>query len=329
MTKSITNERAVEALNVLNEGRASLPQHAKAYFDMRHFIDQSAALIEQVKTSELEVERCHRRLEIDRVCKFSELDERTEEVDIPKQERADQIDGIECRDDTIRLLEQNRKALVARRDDLLASNNMLLERARAAEAERDEQSADRIALSAKLLDIERARKAELDALTAANQTVAALTVENERLKLEDMALTAERDSLAWLLNPDLEALADEAANAKHHVRVLAETIQTLAVNCGIVAVDTPLTGPDLLMLAEDIQRNLKSLTVERDELKGAAQVFVTARLDEETTIERVAAFSHSSHAIQTARRKTVDAFKALRAALKGVESSQPKDSGNG
>jgi hypothetical protein len=98
-----------------------------------------ASVRQRLEAAEAEVERCHKRLEIDHVWLVAE-DGTPAWKDVLPEDRADAIDGIECRDDTIRLLEENRKALVAKRDhwkqiahDRLVSANQLLDRARKAE----------------------------------------------------------------------------------------------------------------------------------------------------------------------------------------------------
>jgi hypothetical protein len=124
-----------------------------------------ASVRQRLEAAEAEVERCHKRLEIDHVNHLyinpeTGEEEMATEV-IPMAAPADAIDGIECRDDTIRLLEENRKALIASRDaahqrheaaamqltfmteqfehwhriahDRLVSANQLLDRARKAE----------------------------------------------------------------------------------------------------------------------------------------------------------------------------------------------------
>ncbi len=67
-----------------------------------------------------EIDRCHERLEIKRMHRMNLATGETTPVDIPLQERASLPDGIDCRDETIRLLRDNIETLRSNNAQLLA-----------------------------------------------------------------------------------------------------------------------------------------------------------------------------------------------------------------
>ncbi len=78
--------------------------------------DQTA---QHIAWLEEEVARCHKRLEIDvmdKVVPYPDGTELWERIAIPMEDRRDEIDGIECRNDTIRLQDEQIERLRAKRD---------------------------------------------------------------------------------------------------------------------------------------------------------------------------------------------------------------------
>lgn len=67
-----------------------------------------------------EIDRCHERLEIKRMHRMDLATGETTPVDVPLQERASLPDGIDCRDETIRLLRDNIETLRNNNAQLLA-----------------------------------------------------------------------------------------------------------------------------------------------------------------------------------------------------------------
>ena len=93
-----------------------------------------------VQSQAAEIERCHKRLEIDRVYVGTEDDTFAEQL-VPMHERPSMPDGIECRDSTISLLEADIERLTRERDELShlmsevdAGNRIVDQRAEAAQS---------------------------------------------------------------------------------------------------------------------------------------------------------------------------------------------------
>jgi hypothetical protein len=80
-----------------------------------------------------EVERCHARLEIDHAFTAGP-DDQLVQHEIPMAERASMPDGIECRDDTIRLQDEQITRLRALLDEAQKSRQKMHRRAQKAEA---------------------------------------------------------------------------------------------------------------------------------------------------------------------------------------------------
>lgn len=67
-----------------------------------------AALTDRLAKAEREIERCHKRLEIDHAFKL--VDGGLERFDVPEDERASWPDAVSCRDETIAILEHRAEA---------------------------------------------------------------------------------------------------------------------------------------------------------------------------------------------------------------------------
>lgn len=68
----------------------------------------TADLAARLAKAEREIERCHKRLEIDHAFKL--VDGGLERFDVPKDERASWPDAVSCRDETIAILEHRAEA---------------------------------------------------------------------------------------------------------------------------------------------------------------------------------------------------------------------------
>lgn len=85
---------------------------------MRSILTELQSLRALLQSQAAEIERCHKRLEIDRVYVGTEDDTFAEQV-VPMHERPTMPDGIECRDSTISLLEADIERLQTLNADLI------------------------------------------------------------------------------------------------------------------------------------------------------------------------------------------------------------------
>jgi hypothetical protein len=72
---------------------------------------------DDAEAAALEIERCHRRLEIDHVY-ANRKGGKPERQEVPYDERSRQYDGIECRDQTIKIQDENLETLRTKVRDL-------------------------------------------------------------------------------------------------------------------------------------------------------------------------------------------------------------------
>lgn len=122
--------------------------------------DAIVDLSSQVEALKAEVDRCHARLEIDHYFKMAGADDDLdfERVDVPMEERSEMVDGIECRDATIHMLEQNSQANAKAAGTRVAVLEDAL-RPLAERAKKWERNTDAARVSVKLSDLRCARQA--------------------------------------------------------------------------------------------------------------------------------------------------------------------------
>lgn len=102
-----SDARLIAAAPAMRDTIAALLDHIEALT-----ADRDAALVE--------VARCHARLEIDHEY-VSDADGNVTRQEIPHEDRANEPDGIECRDETIRLLERQLRAARAEKAEAEAA----------------------------------------------------------------------------------------------------------------------------------------------------------------------------------------------------------------
>lgn len=129
LIERLTNPEATEQLIGMVSYEASTwrvePNRERDAVEEAGFLDAIAHTLEALRTAlaiereraekaEKEVERCHARLEIDHHFVMSgNDDDDLVRVEIPLEDRQHEIDGIECRDATIKMLDDEVSAMAA------------------------------------------------------------------------------------------------------------------------------------------------------------------------------------------------------------------------